>query len=71
MSNNRLALFNDPACFETVGRYTWRLQGSTLHLQALDDSCAVGRRAQTFAGRTWELCPPQGEKNAAPGCPGQ
>ena len=54
-----LYLFNDPACYDTVGAYTWSLAEGQLNLRAVEDTCQVDRRARNFARLSWTSCQPQ------------
>lgn len=53
VDGNRLEIFNDPSCTETVGVYEWELDGDTLTLRVIDDDCAVGRRARNLTNIAW------------------
>jgi hypothetical protein len=55
ISGNRITLFNDPHCLETVGTYSWSLEGEQLVLQPIQDDCADGWRAITFTNYPWML----------------
>ena len=55
VSQDRISLFNDPHCHETVGAYTYKLESGRLVLQAIEDECADGWRAITFTNYPWEL----------------
>ena len=58
VDGNRLALFNDPNCSRVRGTYTWRRDGRSLRLRALDDSCAFqGERATDLASDVWTKIP--------------
>ncbi|MCD6022538.1 MAG: hypothetical protein K0R20_2248 [Actinomycetia bacterium] len=58
VDGDRLALFNDPNCSRERGTYTWRLDGTSLHLEALDDTCAYeGERAVDLATEGWTRIP--------------
>ncbi len=58
VDGNRLALFNDPNCSRERGTYTWRRDGRSLRLRALDDTCAFqGERATDLASDVWTKIP--------------
>ncbi len=55
VSEDRMVLFNDPNCHETVGTYTWKLEDGQLVLEVIEDECADGWRAITFTNYPWVL----------------
>jgi hypothetical protein len=58
VDGNRLTLFNDPNCSRVRGTYTWRLDGASLRLRAVDDPCAFeGERATDLASDVWTRIP--------------
>ncbi|MBA3739116.1 MAG: hypothetical protein H0W97_11205 [Actinobacteria bacterium] len=58
VDGNRLALFNDPNCSRVRGTYTWQLDGRSLRLEAVDDTCAFqGERATDLASDAWTKIP--------------
>jgi hypothetical protein len=58
VDGDRLALFNDPNCSRERGTYAWQLDGSSLQLEALDDTCAYqGERAVDLATEDWTRIP--------------
>jgi hypothetical protein len=58
VDGNRLTLFNDPNCSRVRGIYTWRLDGTSLRLNAVDDPCAFeGERATDLASDVWTRIP--------------
>ena len=58
VDGNRLALFNDPNCSRERGTYTWQMDGRSLRLKALDDTCAFeGERATDLATDPWTKVP--------------
>ena len=58
IDGDHLTLFNDPNCSRTIGTYTWTLQGGSLHLEALDDTCAYqGERAKDLTAKDWTKVP--------------
>jgi len=78
LSDNQLFLFNDPACFDKIGRYKWQLEDGQLTLVILEDTCHVNRRARSFANMPWIPCQPPSEEAAVtnhwpipPGCNSQ
>ena len=55
VEGDRLELFNDPNCPETRGQYTWRLEGGSLTLEAIDDPCAFDLlRARYLSAAPWQ-----------------
>lgn len=75
VSGSDLTLFNDPACLDVVGRYTWALAGGQLQLTAVDDPCAIALRAMNLTQLPWDSCRPPnteaavtGHWPAPPGC---
>jgi hypothetical protein len=58
LDGDRLTLFNDPNCSRERGTYTWALKGGSLHLEAIDDTCAyAGERATDLATEDWTRIP--------------
>jgi hypothetical protein len=58
IAGNSLTLFNDPNCSRVRGTYTWRLDGRSLRLRAVDDPCAFqGERATDLASDVWTKIP--------------
>jgi hypothetical protein len=58
VDGDRLTLFNDPNCSRERGTYTWTLQGGSLHLEVIDDTCAYhGERAKDLATEEWTRVP--------------
>ncbi|MGH2640999.1 MAG: hypothetical protein ACRDGO_04790 [Actinomycetota bacterium] len=58
VEGNRLTLFNDPNCSRVRGSYTWTLEGGSLDLEAIDDTCAYqGERATDLATDDWTRIP--------------
>ncbi len=58
VDGNRLALFNDPNCSRERGTYTWEMDGTSLRLDAVDDTCAFqGERATDLATDVWTKIP--------------
>jgi hypothetical protein len=58
VSGNRLTLFNDPNCSRLRGTYRWHLDGPSLRLRAIDDTCAFeGERATDLASDVWTRIP--------------
>lgn len=60
VTDDRLALFNDPHCIEAVGTYKWGLQSDQLVLELIEDECAEGWRGITFTNYPWVVDDPQG-----------
>jgi len=54
---DRLTVFNDPDCPEDVAQYRWQVQGGQLQLQALQDPCSFGLRAENLESQGWQSCP--------------
>lgn len=58
VDGNTLTLFNDANCTQVRGRYTWQLQGDSLRLEAIGDTCAFeGERAIDLASNVWTKIP--------------
>jgi hypothetical protein len=58
VEGNRLTLFNDPNCSRASGTYTWKLDGASLRLKTVDDTCAFqGERATDLASDVWTRIP--------------
>jgi hypothetical protein len=58
VSGTRLSLFNDANCSHVRGTYRWQLDGDSLRLEALDDTCAYeGERAIDLATEVWTRIP--------------
>jgi hypothetical protein len=58
VDGDRLTLFNDPNCSRVRGTYTWKLDGASLSLEAVDDPCAFkGERATDLASDVWTRIP--------------
>jgi hypothetical protein len=58
ISGHRLYLFNDPACFEEIGIYSWQVIEGGLKLEVVEDSCQRGRRGRNFTQMVWQSCHP-------------
>jgi hypothetical protein len=58
VAGNRLLLANDPNCIDTVGLYTWRLEGGQLFLEVIDDPCAIKLRGLNLTHQPWRACRP-------------
>jgi hypothetical protein len=54
VSDDQLLLFNDPNCHLDVARYRWRLAGTSLTLEPLEDTCGFGLRSTNLAHGSWE-----------------
>ena len=63
--SNRLVLFNDPVCPETVGVYEWTLENEMLILTVVDDPCGIKLRAMNLTKQPWLPCQPQSPKPTA------
>jgi hypothetical protein len=58
VEGNRLTLFNDPNCSRVSGTYRWRLDGASLQLSVIDDTCAFqGERATDLTSTEWTRIP--------------
>lgn len=75
VSGDRLALFNDPYCTDTVGVYTWKLEDRALSLKVIEDECAIRLRAMNLTDLPWRSCQPPNTEAAVtdhwlkpPGC---
>ena len=74
VKEDRLLLFNDPHCLNTVGSYTWRVERRQLVLELIEDTCAIGMRGKNLAKQPWNSCQPNEEAATAghwpvrPGC---
>jgi hypothetical protein len=61
VTENRIEFFNDPHCYDAVGIYTWKLEGSQLTLEAIEDKCdgrvlgGGGLRVMNFTSQPWML----------------
>lgn len=53
VEDDRVTIFNDPVCHELTGTYAWKLDGDTLTLHAIDDSCAIDLRALNLTQQSW------------------
>ncbi len=58
LSGDRLLIFNDPNCVDTVGEYLWKLEDDQLSLTEIRDSCAIHLRAVTLTQQPWSSCQP-------------
>jgi len=58
VAGDRLLLANDPNCIDTVGLYTWRIEGGLLFLEAIDDPCAIKLRGLNLTQQPWQACLP-------------
>ena len=67
VSGGELALFNDPNCIDTTGRYTWTLEDGRLTLTLVDDPCAIRLRAMNLTFQPWEACQPPNQEAAISG----
>lgn len=54
----RVEFFNDPTCQDGVGVYEWALEDGSLTLSVIDDTCAIGVRADNFTSLPWDSCQP-------------
>lgn len=58
IDGDRLYLFNDPYCPQEVGVYAWRMGNNSLNLEAIDDPCSFGLRAENLSAQVWDSCTP-------------
>jgi hypothetical protein len=79
LEGDRLYLFNDPNCPDTVGIYNWRLEDGEryreLVLELVEDSCAIELRGKNLSKQPWLSCLPPNTEAAItdhwekpPGC---
>lgn len=75
LKGDRLLLFNDPHCTDTVGTYRWTLHEGQLTFELIEDPCAVHMRGKNLTKQPWESCQPPNEESAVtahwpapPGC---
>jgi hypothetical protein len=75
VKDDTLRLFNDPICPWDRGIYRWRLERGRLGLEAVDDACSFGLRAENLSRGIWSSCAPPDIRAAAsdawdapPGC---
>lgn len=61
VTGDRIVLFNDPHCMETVGIYRWNLEAGQLVLEVIEDECADGWRGITFTNYPWTRADSQGD----------
>jgi hypothetical protein len=67
VEGDELVLFNDPACADVTGRYTWTLAEGQLVLAEVDDPCAIHMRALNLAQMAWGGCQPPNAEAAVSG----
>ncbi len=53
LDGQQLLLFNDPNCHTDIGAYTWELDGRSLRLEAMDDTCGFGLRVKNLTAGSW------------------
>jgi hypothetical protein len=58
VAGDRLLFANDPTCIDTVGLYTWHLEGGRLFLEVIDDPCAIKLRGLNLTQQPWRACRP-------------
>jgi len=66
VSGDRLKIFNDPFCPHEVGEYEWIVEGGSLTLNAINDSCAFDLRGKNLSHQSWLACNAEGQD--LPGC---
>jgi hypothetical protein len=69
VSGDRITFFNDPYCEENLamtGIYTWALDGNSLILKTVDDSCSIGLRAKNLTSSPWTRVEGASSQNADP-----
>jgi hypothetical protein len=64
---DRLMLFNDPHCLDTLGTYLWRLRDGQLILYLVEDACAINMRAKNLTKQPWKSCQPPNAEAAVTG----
>lgn len=67
VEGSALNLFNDPNCFDLVGRYAWALEEGQLVLTVIDDPCAIALRAMNLTQLPWKSCQPPNQEAAISG----
>jgi hypothetical protein len=56
VEGDTIEFFNDAHCPDTRGIYTWSMEGATLRLEVIDDTCAYeGERAVDIASDPWTV----------------
>ena len=75
VAGETLEVFNDPICPWDRGTYRWHLTEGRLDLEAVEDSCSFGLRAENLSRGTWSSCAPPDNRAAVsdawempPGC---
>lgn len=54
VDGDRVSFFNDPNCMTTRGEYRWRIEGETLSLEVVEDSCPfAGLRRRYLTITPW------------------
>ena len=67
VEKDRLVLFNDPHCLNTIGSYIWRIEERMLIFELIDDSCAINMRGKNLVKQPWKSCQPPNEEAAITG----
>ncbi len=62
ISKDRILLANDPACFDTIGVLSFRLNDGELSFDVVDDLCAIRLRGQNLSETPWSSCTPPNEE---------
>jgi hypothetical protein len=47
----------DGVCATLLGTYQWEMDGNTLHLTPINDTCTGSSRSEELGGRSWILQP--------------
>ncbi len=58
VSGDRVMLFNDPVCGDSVGEYVWTRAKGVLTFQEIKDECFIHLRAQNLMWQPWLSCQP-------------
>jgi hypothetical protein len=53
ISGDRVTLFNDLNCPESVGVYAWRREAGQLIFDVVEDECGFGLRTERFVNLPW------------------
>lgn len=64
---DRIVLFNDPHCYETVGVYAWRVDEGQLVFEVIEDGCGTDLRTKRFTHLPWTSCQPPSAEAAISG----
>lgn len=53
VADGQLTLFNDPNCHLDIGTYSWEMDGRSLRLTPIGDTCAFDLRAKNLGAGSW------------------